>query len=485
MGVKAQSAVEFITTYGTSLLIIALMLAVLFFFLSIPARLIPTQCTISSGINCTFAQYGSIANTPNSQLIVVGTDSQPGVLNISSFGASLNGVHSISGFCTPNSITQGEVVYCAASFNFAGVPSGSYTGQFAIAANYCSSGVQNVSTVNCNAATTYTIRGSILLDAATHVQQVNTPVYAPITLTNTQSSTVAAGVQQKISFIPAAYSAYENSNLGNIRFYYNGKELNSWCETACTNTSVSNAIFWVKLPVPIGASGTARSTINIVMYFLPTFVNYDSVYAGEAPQMSPLYAEYDNGASVFNYYDNFAGSTLSQSYTQIVPAGTTIVQNNGITIATSGAGYGGIIYNPAFGNQTVFEVDVNSIAGSGAGFMIQNINTSVGTGYGLISSSQSGGAGSMQSGLSGGFSNLQITAGVMGGAWYSSSAQQWFNNYASTIETSATYQLPYQEYLSVGAYAASSSSSIRLQWARARAYTSNGIMPSFTINPLA
>jgi len=120
--------------------------------------------------------------------------------------------------------------------------------------------------------------------------------------------------QQMISFNPSTYSAYEASNLGNIRFYQNGTELYSWCESGCSSSS-NDAIFWVKLPtIP------RTSSVTIDMVFEPISTNYDGVYAGEAPQLSPIYGEYDNGAEVFNNYWNFAGTSLPSGW-QILSTG--------------------------------------------------------------------------------------------------------------------------------------------------------------------
>jgi hypothetical protein len=40
---------------------------------------------------------------------------------------------------------------------------------------------------------------------------------------------------------------------------------------------------------------------------------FNNVNTGEAPQLSSTYAEYDDGANIFNFYDNFAGTVLNTS----------------------------------------------------------------------------------------------------------------------------------------------------------------------------
>jgi hypothetical protein len=142
----------------------------------------------------------------------------------------------------------------------------------------------------------------------------NTVLLVTLNIINSQPIATQAGFQQMIQFNPSSYASNENSDLGNIRFYYDGTELYSWCESGCTRASTS-AIFWVKLPVQINAD----SDTQIDMAFQNLSTNYDGVYAGEAPQLSSAYAQYDNGANVFANYWNFAGTA--------VPAGVTLVSS--------------------------------------------------------------------------------------------------------------------------------------------------------------
>ncbi len=128
-------------------------------------------------------------------------------------------------------------------------------------------------------------------------------------IANNQQIPTPANFQQMITLDPSQYASYANADLGNIRFFYRNTELYSWCESGCSNTS-SSAVFWVKLPVPISAG----SQIQLLILFEPMKTNYDGVYAGEAPQLSPIYAQYDNGANIFNIYTNFAGTSLSSNW---------------------------------------------------------------------------------------------------------------------------------------------------------------------------
>jgi len=141
----------------------------------------------------------------------------------------------------------------------------------------------------------------------------------PITLTNSQTAVTPNPYQVLIQTNPSAYSTSEASDLGNVAFCTTTTcttELYSWLE-GCGNAapygpcSISSTVanFWVKLTSAIAANG---GTLTIYMVFLPTSTDFDDVYRGEAPQLSSTYAQFDNGANVFDLY--FNGNTATSSF---------------------------------------------------------------------------------------------------------------------------------------------------------------------------
>ena len=70
------------------------------------------------------------------------------------------------------------------------------------------------------------------------------------------------------------------------------------------NESAPKSVFWVKLTNSIGNVLTTGNALTLNMIFLPTSTEYDGNVAGEAPQYTVPYANYDNGNNVFNYYIN-------------------------------------------------------------------------------------------------------------------------------------------------------------------------------------
>ncbi len=312
---KSQSAIEFLTTYGFIFLIIAITLSLLYLFINFPRTILPFNCTIFSGFNCNDAIYTPNA-TVGSQLFIIVSDMMPGTLNITGFNAYMDFANSTSGYCAASIVTEGEKTYCIADISSAPRLGNMYSGTFKIIGNYCAQPLANITTPSCKGGNGYVYSGSINVQASK--LNIGGIYYIPITITNTQNAAVPAHFQEEVSFNPSLINPLaERGDLGNIRFYYGGKEIYSWCESGCTSTS-SDAIFWIRLPEAIPPS----SSTVVDMYFLPTLVDYSGIHAGEAPELTTPYAKYDNGANVFNFYDSFSGTSLNTNIWDIGSQGT-------------------------------------------------------------------------------------------------------------------------------------------------------------------
>jgi hypothetical protein len=154
----------------------------------------------------------------------------------------------------------------------------------------------------------------------------------PITLTNNESSSTVSGFQQRITVNSSIYSSFESSGLQNIEFstgqFGTGTVLQAWIESGASNSATST-VYWVNLGSTIIA---ANSSITVYMNFMPGNVMSASGPTGEAPQLSGTYGQYDNGANVFSFYDNFAGTSLNNSKWNLLGGSVTV--NNGITLNT-------------------------------------------------------------------------------------------------------------------------------------------------------
>jgi len=213
---------------------------------------------------------------------------------------------------------------------------------------------------------------------------------------------------------------------------------------------------------------------------------------GEAPQLSSTYAQYDNGASVFNFYDNFAGTSLNTSK-WILDTGVNPIVNNGITLpADTSVGINsraGIVANTTNlgGTNFVIEFYGYSTANSSQDASVLSVVLS-------SSSTSYSGTNNVLYNLysnQGGFS-CQTSAGTFSGVSFTPTSPSTF--YIESINVSGTSAFAgYNEYSqytsSLTAYSdtneyAQLSTSVNsgintfAYWFRIRSYPPNNVMPS-------
>lgn len=180
--------------------------------------------------------------------------------------------------------------------------------------------------------------------------------YIPISITNNQASATSSPFQYLLTVNSLKYQTYEANNLQNVYFTYtNGSTIPSWIESNATNTS-KYTHYWLKLAPAISSSG---GTLQIYMQFVSKATNLFNAAGntGEAPTLSPSYAEYDNGAEIFNYYDNFASSIGGWTEYNSSGAVNAFTIDNGITFNSMGGmgSYALVIGNNGIPTNVFFE----------------------------------------------------------------------------------------------------------------------------------
>ena len=135
--------------------------------------------------------------------------------------------------------------------------------------------------------------------------------YVPITLTNNQSTATGSSFQQLLLNIDMrSYEPFLNSDLSNVYFSSDSAGatvINSWLESGNSSTSAATT-WWVVTSV------AANSTTTIYMQVDLTGTSHrNNTTTGEAPQLSPTYGQYDNGANVFTNYWNFVCAAAMSS----------------------------------------------------------------------------------------------------------------------------------------------------------------------------
>ena len=329
--------------------------------------------------------------------------------------------------------------------------------------------------------------------------------YVPINLTNSQTTATPANFQQMLTFNALAICTAKlcAPHLNNTEFFYvNGTVMPSWYESGAgiSNNygsndlaSSSNVIAWVKLS-PAGfvpASGTNTIYIGFASNSTNLFSN---TITGEAPQLSSTYAEYDDGANVFSFYANFAGTTLPTGWT-VLSTGTTF--NNGAIVGPTDFLETTSKYPIAYSN--ILEGYISSItygtSGDNAGFAytvdvngndytVTSAYLTLGTGAGEVYNGQvdffstttdlsmvtsNGGAGSAHA------SPIADSTGVWS-LWTTSTTGYLSVNYGTATTVTTNIPPAGDYYILTGSSA--NGPTVTYNWFRTRAYPPAGIMPS-------
>lgn len=340
---KSQSAMEYLMTYGWSILVIAIVVGVLFAIGAFngPSQGASSSCLAISGYQCTMPTLYSngtisfLAGQVSSSLTIVGATCSLSSTPPQTIPALTNTIT-----VGPNQAATIFASGCTLSSSAIGTK---FTGYLWV--QYSNGAVIQIGKVS-----TY------VQVAATQALGPNGRLaYVPITVTNSQGSSTGSSFQQSITFNPSTYSANEVADLGNIRFYQSGSLLYSWCETGCTSSS-SSATFWILIPAGIGANSNAL----VNMTFLTTNTEYDGVHAGEAAQLSGIFGQYDNVGSIMK-----SGLAYQIYYYSGASCDSTPYQN--------------ALYAAKIGNQisisscATFASSTNSFTTSGTG-STQNVN---------------------------------------------------------------------------------------------------------------
>ena len=238
----------------------------------------------------------------------------------------------------------------------------SYTFKIYPSVDYNSGFLSNISTGHITAGSNTTVAFS------NDTSAYKSPVIIPVSLYNTQTEPTSQPFQQMLVLNASKYSKYENYGLTNIMFaYQNGTVIPSWLESGNSNTS-NNTVYWLKIKsIPAGRAITINMIFNQTLMAYSN--NFNTNTTGEAPQLSPTYAEYDDGVNIFTNYWNFAGTTLPSN---IINSGIIYTQDNGLN--ATGTNANGFMYanidlgdgvGYSFSSYEILYSNTGTITGSG------------------------------------------------------------------------------------------------------------------------
>ncbi len=340
--IKGQAATEFVIQYSWAILIIAVAVGVVYYISMSQQKYAnsSTYCYISPEINC--YQTSMQMNTTGTLFTTFITNQQdaPIILTSYSTAPTISGTYA-PGVCNASVLQPGQTASCTSfSGNFLPSTGSQISPQLSLGYKLCNNYI-------CNPATetqTFTTRGSAVVQAPAIIATTLTRVYyVPITLTNFQASPTGANYQQMLA-IPS-YKYPISTAWSNVEFTTGpnatGSLLNAWVESNATGTA-THTVVWVKVAnsIPSGAN-----TI-IYMDFMPNFVLSTAGPTGLAPLLTcgnsnpatcrGTYGQYDDGAQVFSFYDNFAGQVPGPNWIYGAGAFANSLVDNGITLYGTG-----------------------------------------------------------------------------------------------------------------------------------------------------
>ena len=308
--------------------------------------------------------------------------------------------------------------------------------------------------------------------------------YVPINITNTNDTATPKNFQAMVKINWSAYSKYLLPSLSNVRFYNStsftpSHELAAWMENNNT-LQARSSIVWVNMS---GTVITGKSSVKIYMLFGPSTENFGKHW-GEAPQLSATYGQYDNGAKVFSFYDNFAGTTLSSRWTTGgVYSGSV---DNGLTL-TSPSVSGGIYasYSATSGiletyweqtaAQTFKVIFLNQLS-IGTGWYADGYNSKQLAGLTTDQNLLEKQVGGSTTVLTTGLTNTQLsTYYIVGLEW--NGANGLLNETLNYSSISSATDTTYTSMVGISLMTWGAATNI-IKWVRVRAYPPSGTMPA-------
>ena len=333
--IKAQSAMEYLMTYGWAILIVAVVLGALYSLgVFNGAAFLGTSCIAASGFYCTnpTLSTGGVLTVTIGQ--ATGTTFKNAFLYFVPSGTNFSTSDPGTSIGTLNS---GQQVTASIPLGVGSPYPAAYTLGTPLSGYLYLQFTDIYGTTEVNKIATVLTKVTASSSGATFSQPTSIPsgivAYVPITLTNSQSSATPSPFQQMIQINEGNYANYiaYNGNIANFEFYtQSGQILPAWIESNNSGTLT----VWVNLPNGIPAS----SSLTIYLGFASKTTNLLSSSGtsgiGEAPQLSSTYAQYDDGANVFDIY--FNGDTPTSDF--VTGGGDTVTQQTGVTLPNGAIG---------------------------------------------------------------------------------------------------------------------------------------------------
>ncbi|MCL4387952.1 hypothetical protein M1567_02250, partial [Candidatus Marsarchaeota archaeon] len=109
---KAQSALEYLITYGWAILIIAVAISLLYLYIAVPKVIVPSTCNFVTGAVCQDMIFGTNTTTHATVIGFFITNPRKYPIYGPEIYASVNGRNTTAAQCKPSFVLAGGSVIC-------------------------------------------------------------------------------------------------------------------------------------------------------------------------------------------------------------------------------------------------------------------------------------------------------------------------------------------------------------------------------------
>ena len=135
---NAQSALEYLITYGWAILIIAVVISLLYLYVAVPKIIVPSTCSFVTGAVCQDMIFGTNTTTHATVIGFFITNSRKYPIYDPEIYASVNGKNTSAALCKPSFVLSGGSVICVLKVpNVSSSLGQFFSGSIYLNASYC------------------------------------------------------------------------------------------------------------------------------------------------------------------------------------------------------------------------------------------------------------------------------------------------------------------------------------------------------------
>ncbi|MEM0150052.1 MAG: hypothetical protein QXW10_04105, partial [Candidatus Micrarchaeaceae archaeon] len=134
---QAQSALEYLVTYGWAILLVSIIIALLYLYVIVPKVIVPSSCTFVSGAYCNDLMVGTNVTTHATMLAVFLTNTQPYPIQDPKLYAKISNTSTIASPCEPKFVLPGGSMICTVALPVSTSLGTFVSGSVYLNATYC------------------------------------------------------------------------------------------------------------------------------------------------------------------------------------------------------------------------------------------------------------------------------------------------------------------------------------------------------------